>query len=68
MTKGDKSMSNEDWIINLENTADEVAGICGREVVLFILREHGARSIYDLNPGDYEGVFSELYAYIENDN
>ena len=24
------------------------------------------RSIYDLNPGDYEEVFSELYAYIEN--
>jgi hypothetical protein len=68
MTKGDKSMSNEEWIINLENTADEVAGICGSEVVRFILREHGARSIYDLNPGDYEEVFSELYAYIENYN
>ena len=54
-------MSNKDWIINLENAADEVAGICGNEVVRFILREHGARSIEDLNPGDYEEVFSELY-------
>ncbi|MCH4207006.1 MAG: hypothetical protein LKF50_01725 [Solobacterium sp.] len=59
-------MSDKDRIINLENTADEVAGICGSEVVRFILREHGARSIYDLNPGDYEEVFSEPYAYIEN--
>lgn len=59
-------MSNEDWIINLENTEGEVAGICGCEIVRFILREYGARSIYDLNPCDYEEVFSELYAYIEN--
>ena len=65
MTKGDKSMSNKDWIINLENTADEVAGICGSEAVRFILREHGARSIYDLNMGNFEEMFSEL-SYIEN--
>ena len=59
-------MSKEDWMINLENTADEVAGICGSEVIRFILRDHGASTVCDLNPGDYEEVFSELYAYIEN--
>ena len=61
-------MTKTDWIINLQNTAEEIKSIVpnGSEVVRFILREHGARSIYDLNPGDYEEVFSELYAYIEN--
>lgn len=49
-------MSNEEWIINLENTADEVAGICGYEVIRFILREHGARSLYDLNPMNAEDI------------
>ena len=65
-TRDDKSTSNEDWIINLENTEDEVTDICGCEIVRFILREHGARSIYDLNTGNFEEMFSELYAYIEN--
>lgn len=65
-TRDDKSTSNEDWIINLENTEDEVADICGCEIVRFILREHGARSIYDLNTGNFEETFSEFYAYIEN--
>lgn len=64
-TRDDKSTSNEDRIINLENTEDEVAGICGCEIVRFILREHGARSIYDLNMGNFEEMFSEL-SYIEN--
>ena len=65
-TRDDKSTSNEDRIINLENTEDEVVGICGCEIVRFILREHGARSIYDLNTGNFEEMFSELYASIEN--
>jgi hypothetical protein len=61
-------MTKTDWIINLQNTAEEIKSIVpnGSEVIRFILREHGARNIYDLNPGDYEEVFSELYAYIEN--
>lgn len=61
-------MTKADWIISLQNTAEEIKTIVPKEseVVRFILREHGAKSIYDLNPGDYEEVFSELYAYIEN--
>ncbi len=55
------------WLINIENTAAEVAANVGQETVDFVLRKYGARSIYALKSSDLSDVFSELYA-IASDN
>lgn len=55
------------WLINIENTAAEVAANIGQETVDFVLSKYGARSIYALKSSDLSDVFSELYA-IASDN
>ena len=60
-------LSNEAWLINIENTAAKVADMYGSEVVESVFQRFQASSIEDLNPSDYPAVFSELYA-IEVDN
>lgn len=63
MTKSDK----ENWLINIENTAAEVADMYGYKVVESVFQRFQAKCIEELNPSDYPAVFSELYA-IEVDN
>ena len=55
------------WLINIENTAAEVAANIGQETVDFVLSKYGAKSIYALKSSDLSDVFSELYA-IASDN
>lgn len=50
------------WIINIENSAAQIADELGWDVVRSVLNKYGAASIEDLNPADYCDVFSELYA------
>lgn len=53
-------MSKNDWISNLENTAAEVATLCGKETMQHVLQKYDARSIDDLSPCHYSEVFDEL--------
>ena len=57
-----KKDERENWIINIENTADVICAQLGFVVADAVLARYGARSIYDLSPSDYSEVFSELYA------
>lgn len=56
----------ESWIINIQNTADEVASQLGYETVKHVFRKYGANSIEDLSPSHYTEVFDEL-DFIAND-
>ena len=55
------------WLINIENPAAEVAANVGQETVDFVLSKYGAKSVYALNSSDLSDIFSELYA-IASDN
>ena len=55
------------WLINIENTAAEVAANVGQETVDFVLGQYGAKSVYALKSSDLSDIFSELYA-IASDN
>lgn len=55
------------WLINIENTAAEVASNVGQETVDFVLSKYSVKSIYALKSSDLSEVFSELYA-IASDN
>lgn len=61
MTKAER----ENWLINIQNTATEVAKALGWETVRFILDEYGggASSIERLCPSYYESVWSTLFDY-----
>ena len=58
MTKEEKL----NWITSIENSADYIANELGYEVVRSVLEYHGAKSIENLDPGQYSEVFSALYA------
>lgn len=63
MTNAEK----ENWLINLENIAADMASEYGADVVNGILSLYNAHSIEDLSPCYYSEIFSELYA-IASDN
>lgn len=63
MTKDERN----NWVINIENTAAEVAANVGQETVDFVLSKYGAKSVYALKSSDLSDIFSELYA-IASDN
>lgn len=54
-------LSNEDWLMNIENTAAEVEKKYGAEAVEFVFKKYGVNCSEDLNPSDYSEVFGELY-------
>lgn len=54
------NFSKDDWILNIQNAADEVAAHLGSEAVQHILRLYGASSIEDLSPSCYSEVFDQL--------
>ena len=58
---------HNNWLINIENTATEVAANVGQETVDFVLSKYGAKSVYALKSSDLSDIFSELYA-IASDN
>ena len=53
--------SNEDWLINIENTAAKVKEKYGSRSVDFVFSKYGANSANDLNPANYSEVFNELH-------
>ena len=63
MTRSERN----NWLINIENTAAEVATNVRQETVDFVLNKYGAKSVYALKSSDLSDVFSELYT-IESDN
>lgn len=63
MTRNERN----NWLINIENTAAEVAANVGQETVNFVLSKYVVKSIYALKSSDLSEVFSELYA-IASDN
>ena len=54
-------LSNEDWLMNIENTAAEAEKKYGAEAVEFVFKKYGATCSEGLNPSDYSEVFGELY-------
>lgn len=54
-------LSNEDWLMNIENTAAEVEEKYDSEAVEFVFKKHGASCLENFNPADYSEVFGELY-------
>jgi len=55
-------VERENWLCNIQNTADAVEKQTNRATVQSVLQRYGVASIADLNPGDYPEVFSDLYA------
>lgn len=55
-------IERDNWIMNIENTADFIAFEIGSEIVDFVLGKYGARSAEDVSDSDLSEVFSELYA------
>lgn len=53
-------MSNEDWIINIENAAATAISFFGKEAVQHVFKKYGAYSAEDLTPTHYSEVFDEL--------
>lgn len=62
-----RNSRKEDLLISIQNTASEVAGEYGDDVVKNVLERYNAASIEDLSPSNYEEVFGELYQ-IATDN
>lgn len=63
MTRGERN----NWLINIENTAAEVAVNVGQETVDFVLSKYGVKNVYALKSSVLSEVFSELYA-VASDN
>lgn len=61
MTKAER----DNWLVNLQNTAINVAKELGWETIRFVLDEYGggASSIETLRPCYYESVYSALFDY-----
>lgn len=58
-------MERENWLINIQNSATEVAKEHGWETIRFVLNEYGggATSIERLKPSYYESVWNALFDY-----
>lgn len=55
-----QTLSNQDWIFNIENIAGEACRNATPEHVRDVFVLYGATSADDLDPSSYEAVFSEL--------
>ena len=62
-----RNSRKKDLLISIQNTASEVEGEYGDDVVKSVLERYNAASIEDLSPSNYEEVFGELYQ-IATDN
>ena len=50
------------WVLNIENTADFIASEIETETVNHVFEKYGAKSAEDISDSDLSDVFSELYA------
>ena len=55
-----QTLNNQDWIYNIENLAGEACRNATPEHVRDVFVLYGATSADDLDPSNYEAVFSEL--------
>ena len=53
-------MTKFDWEINIEDLAARVASNYGNDVTESVFARFGASCFEELNPSDYEAVFSDL--------
>ena len=53
-------LDNQDWLYNIQNLADEALANATLQQVRDVFIQYGATSPEDLNPSNYEAVFSEL--------
>lgn len=53
-------MTKLDWQANIESLADRVSNEYGEAVAASAFARVGATCFDDLNPSDYESVFSDL--------
>ena len=60
-------IEKENWLCNIQNTAQRVATIYGAETVIHILQKYDASSIEGLSPVYYTEVFDEL-DFMANDD
>ena len=60
-------MSNDDWITNIENSAEMAAEKHGQESVVFILAKYGASCLEELPEQTLPDVWSELSLIAEED-
>ena len=61
-THKSKKDERENWIINIEYIASEIASYEGPDLVAWVLEKYGARSIEDIKSSDLQNVFNELTA------
>lgn len=59
--------SNNDMLISIQDAANRVCAEYGSDVAQSVFQKYGVNCADDLNPIDYESVFSDLYL-IANDN
>lgn len=52
----------ENWIMNIENTADFIASKIGSETVNHVFEKYGTKSAEDIPDSDLSEVLGELYA------
>lgn len=60
-------MTQEDWVINLENAAAAAKERLGSSAVRFVFRKYGASGIGNLRENDYPAVWDELSLMAEDD-
>ncbi len=58
------AIDSETWRMNIENAADEVRSHYGNETVESIFRSYEVTCFDDLNPSDYERIFSDFQQLI----
>lgn len=56
------SISKQDYINSIEESASIICSEIEPEVVDSVFQRYGAQCVEDLNPADLPDVFSELYA------
>lgn len=62
--------TEQDYLISIENAISVLCKADKAADVAFVLQNfgHGARSVEDITPSDYEAVFSELHDRIRDMN
>ena len=59
--------SANDMLISIQDAANKVCAEYSSDVAQSVFQRFGASCVEDLNPNDYESVFSDLYL-IANEN
>ena len=55
-----RTLNNQDWLFNIQNIADEALQHTTLQEVRDVFIQYGATDLDNLDPSNYEAVFSEL--------